>query len=171
MLELVKQHASRMLGGALLAVDAGDENILRLIQTMMGREDVRFSEVRAKIILVRDALDKMKFQGVTCADKTCNDHNTLAFVCPGETELVHICDNFFESYDKNKSWKMRNASAMEITLEHEAGHLAGIQSPLISGDEFYCSARDSCYDYCAVPDPMNNVDALAYLFQCISHQF
>jgi hypothetical protein len=92
----------------------------------------------------------------TCHDEGCN-RGLIAFV--ESRTVLALCPPFFDS-------EIHKVYLTPRYLIHEAGHLAGVNSP--TRDELYCHQEATKEDKCPVVDAIHNVDAWSHFIEDVA---
>jgi hypothetical protein len=163
MVKIVKEHAVRKCARAIEAINMpGNEDEVRKIATDYFHLNVKLTEKTKRTFIknikaVSDKLEHPIIECGTCQDEGCN----RGFVAYAEakTSLV-LCPPFFAS-------DINPVSSTPRFLIHEAGHLAGLNTP--TRDELYCHQEATKEDKCPVVDAIHNVDAWSHFIEELSY--
>jgi len=162
MIRVVKESALRACASAMAAINMpGNEARVKQIARDYFHVDLLLTEKtrRALIKTIRSISDQLANAAIEC--RSCHDENCnrglIAFV-EGRAILA-LCPPFFES-EIHKVYKTPRY------LTHEAGHLAGVNTP--TRDEMYCDQGATKDDKCPVIDALHNADAWSHFIEDVA---
>jgi len=162
MIRLVRESALRTCTRAIAAINMpGTEDRVKQIAKDYFHLNIKLSEKtkRALIKTIKAVSDKLKHAAIecrTCHDEGCN-RGLIAFV-EARTVLA-LCPPFFDS-------EIHKVYSTPRYLIHEAGHLAGVNTP--TRDELYCHQEATKEDKCPVVDAIHNVDAWSHFIEDVA---
>jgi hypothetical protein len=160
---IVKEHAVRKCASAIRAINMpGNEDAVREIAEDYFHLNVKLTEKTKRTFIksikaVSDKLEHPIIECGTCQDEGCN-RGFVAYAAE-KTSLV-LCPPFFAG-------EINPVSSTPRFLIHEAGHLAGLNTP--TRDELYCSQEATREDKCPVVDAIHNVDAWSHFIEELSY--
>lgn len=160
----IKAYASNDFVYSLLAIDGWSPSVRSLIYEIFQTKNLKYSDIKNKIIAIRDKLNAAIIEGATCKDEGCwMGPNVIDAFVDSKSNKIVLCNPFFYS----EPMEMRHI------LIHEAAHLTGIDSQRanMGKQEFYCKQEDtvSCDMKCKnIPgNPVDNVDVWTVLIECL----
>ena len=162
MIRLVKESALRACTGAIAAINMpGNEERVKQIAKDYFHLDIKLSEKSKRTLIktikaVSAKLEHAAIECRTCHDEGCN-RGLIAFV--ESRTVLALCPPFFDS-------EIHKVYLTPRYLIHEAGHLAGVNTP--SRDELYCHQEATKEDKCPVVDAIHNVDAWSHFIEDVA---
>ena len=162
MIRLVKESALRTCTGAIAAINMpGNEERVKQIAKDYFHLDIKLSEKTKRTLIktikaVSAKLEHAAIECRTCHDEGCN-RGLIAFV--ESRTVLALCPPFFDS-------EIHKVYLTPRYLIHEAGHLAGVNTP--SRDELYCHQEATKEDKCPVVDAIHNVDAWSHFIEDVA---
>ena len=162
MIRLVKESALRACTGAIAAINMpGNEERVKQIAKDYFHLDIKLSEKTKRTLIktikaVSAKLEDAAIECRTCHDEGCN-RGLIAFV--ESRTVLALCPPFFDS-------EIHKVYLTPRYLIHEAGHLAGVNTP--TRDELYCHQEATKEDKCPVVDAIHNVDAWSHFIEDVA---
>lgn len=162
---VIREHALQRCARAIRAINMpGLEGEVKRKAKEYFHLDVKLTDKTRRALIrtitsISDSLKATSIECGTCQDEGCN-RGLLAYVPPGRSLMV-VCPPFFMD-------EIHKVELTPRTLIHEAGHLAGVNTP--SRDEMYCHQGEITKDdKCPVVDAIHNADAWAHFIDELSY--
>ena len=162
MTRLVEENALRACTGAISAINMpGNEERVKQIAKDYFHLDIKLSEKTKRTLIktikaISAKLEHAAIECRTCHDEGCN-RGLIAFV--ESRTVLALCPPFFDS-------EIHKVYLTPRYLIHEAGHLAGVNTP--TRDELYCHQEATKEDKCPVVDAIHNVDAWSHFIEDVA---